>query len=468
MALQKMIEGGVDVNSMVKIPSHDFRTSALFEAAINGEYAVVQLLLEKGATVDKTYGPACFTALYNASLYGYVEIVELLLRFNATPSVLTCDGLTPLYVASQEGQVECVDALLAAKAMSLELADQPLPPALGRHTALHAAAQNAHDEVVQRLLQYGVAVDPVAGEKETTPLMCCLYMAARLSSTIAGRTRASSAACSICQGGRQPRPGGRARPAGARLGAGRLGRDARVRAQRRHGQRLRASAARARGRLLLSLSLSPRRRSRARATRASSRRPSRKRCRTRCSRAGARGRPCRSALVLAAAARGGHSSRRGGGGGGGGGGRSKVSLQEMIDALATIPRPAKRQPMGMLEEEAAAAAGTGTAEAGGDALGAKTINGGVEANGGMGMAGRAASPILGASSSDGSSTSHRRPMPSCRRTSASRCRSSSAPLWPTWCAERDERLARPWAFFRSGRYISRGTRIEREEFNPQS
>jgi len=178
-AIVELIEDGVDVNVMVKTPTHDFRTSALFEAAVNGELDVVQLLLARGADVNRQYGKPGFTALYNAALYGYVSVVRALLQGGASIVLTTSDGLTPLYAAAQEGEIECVDALLQAKGMTVELANQALPPPIGSHTALHAAAQNGHDEVVRLLLAYGVDVDPIAGVKKNTPLMCCLYMAAR-------------------------------------------------------------------------------------------------------------------------------------------------------------------------------------------------------------------------------------------------------------------------------------------------
>ena len=167
------------MNVMVKTPTHDFRTSALFEAAVNGELDVVQLLLARGAGDES---PVWETRVHRLVQCGTVRVRERGKGAPARRSVHRPYHVrwpdTPL-CRSAEGEIECVDALLQAKGMTVELANQALPPPIGSHTALHAAAQNGHDEVVRLLLAYGVDVDPIAGVKKNTPLMCCLYMAAR-------------------------------------------------------------------------------------------------------------------------------------------------------------------------------------------------------------------------------------------------------------------------------------------------
>jgi len=73
-----------------------------------------------------------------------------------------------------------VDVLLSAPSMTTELAERPIPASLGGHTALHVACQGGHVECVYSLLdRMRVAIDPKTEGEGTTPLMLCLYLAAR-------------------------------------------------------------------------------------------------------------------------------------------------------------------------------------------------------------------------------------------------------------------------------------------------
>lgn len=127
------------------------------------------------------YGPPEFTALYNASLNGHAELVELLC---STPGVdvgaLTVDGVSPLYAACQNGHAACVEVLLSANTMTSDVLELALPAKHGGHRALHVASQSGHPEVVQMLLSRAkVSVEPRTTDDGTTPLMLALYMAGR-------------------------------------------------------------------------------------------------------------------------------------------------------------------------------------------------------------------------------------------------------------------------------------------------
>ena len=94
-------------------------------AAYNGHYAIVRAFLESG--VDPDSQSACGdTALAKACEYGHVDVVELLLEYNANPNfekTLTKSlclseqfSWMPLHVAARRGRVSIVNMLLAHNA----------------------------------------------------------------------------------------------------------------------------------------------------------------------------------------------------------------------------------------------------------------------------------------------------------------------------------------------------------------
>ena len=56
------------------------------------------------------------TALHIASCYGYIEICELLLEFNANINCLSQNGNTPLHFSIVNGHIDVVKLLLNKKA----------------------------------------------------------------------------------------------------------------------------------------------------------------------------------------------------------------------------------------------------------------------------------------------------------------------------------------------------------------
>jgi ankyrin repeat protein len=181
--VEALIEAGLDVNQRFKVHWQQFRTTALFEASINGEHLLARLLLDYSADPHVRLGPPEFTCLYNAALNGHTRVVDMLVERGASPAALTVDGLSPLYAAAQEGHLGCVHALLRSRLMTKQVADLKLPPKLGGHTALHAAAQGGHSHVVRALLAYGASADPPTTDDGSTPLMITLFVGARVGGT---------------------------------------------------------------------------------------------------------------------------------------------------------------------------------------------------------------------------------------------------------------------------------------------
>jgi len=158
----------------------DDGTTALFIAARNGCHAIVRMLIEAGAEVNKktnegltalhsalhmcdsqtvdvllqnhadvnekaqgSMPPICFAALANAP-----GCVQLLIDAGANIDARDSDGETALYTASFRGFVEVVRILLLAGA-------NPNILSKGGANALHVSVQDGHEDVVKLLLAHG-------------------------------------------------------------------------------------------------------------------------------------------------------------------------------------------------------------------------------------------------------------------------------------------------------------------------
>jgi ankyrin repeat protein len=88
------------------------RQMALFEAVKYNDLNLVQELIQSGENVNgkNDYGS---TSLHVASMYGYTEIVKVLLQNGASPNEKNSYyGRTPLHLASRYGYIETVKELL--------------------------------------------------------------------------------------------------------------------------------------------------------------------------------------------------------------------------------------------------------------------------------------------------------------------------------------------------------------------
>ncbi len=80
----------------------------LMMAALRGQLALVRLLIEKGADVNKTG----WTPLHYAATGGHTEIITLLLENHAYIDAESPNGTTPLMMAAQYGTGAAVQLLL--------------------------------------------------------------------------------------------------------------------------------------------------------------------------------------------------------------------------------------------------------------------------------------------------------------------------------------------------------------------
>lgn len=197
------------------------KKSLLHKACESGYFELVEALLNNERDINaKTSNN--LTPLHIASLFGHHKIVKLLLQRNAEIDCKSTSESTPLFYACFGGHKKCVELLLQAKADTNLGPDTPLTIASGcghkeivelllengvtvvdrnsralfeaafngfeeivevllkfdvgvsvddrfedGHTALHAAAQNGHIEVVRKLMEYKANIEAVTNEGHT-------------------------------------------------------------------------------------------------------------------------------------------------------------------------------------------------------------------------------------------------------------------------------------------------------------
>lgn len=133
-----------------QLPGRALQPSDLPAAAIAGDVAAVERLIELGLPVDATDAQGC-TALLRAAGGGHDAVVERLLVEGARPGIAARTGATPLSAAISMRHAVVVDRLLRAGAAP----DQALP---GEVTPLMLAAALGQPELVARLLVHGADV----------------------------------------------------------------------------------------------------------------------------------------------------------------------------------------------------------------------------------------------------------------------------------------------------------------------
>ncbi|KAG7403009.1 Ankyrin repeat domain-containing protein 50 [Fusarium oxysporum f. sp. rapae] len=141
--------------------------NALQAASLWGHLEIMQLLLDKGAGINAQggrYGNTLQAALSNGNL----EVVQLLLENKADITVADNDGCPPVYAASFNGHVEVVKLLLENEA-DITVADND------GWTPVIAASLNGHAEVVTLLL----AVPHIDASKPDDLGRTALFLASR-------------------------------------------------------------------------------------------------------------------------------------------------------------------------------------------------------------------------------------------------------------------------------------------------
>jgi ankyrin repeat protein len=152
----------------------EYGITPLAAVAFAGSYeapaavSVVNLLLDRGANINKRMGIHQCTALYVASELGHSEVVDVLLQRGAMVDDATNEGATSLFIASHEGHLGIVETLLEWGAV----VDAAMHDGV---TPLNIASEKGHLKVVKALLAGGAAVDAAANDGSTPLFIASEY-----------------------------------------------------------------------------------------------------------------------------------------------------------------------------------------------------------------------------------------------------------------------------------------------------
>jgi len=154
-----LLAHGADVNAVAPVDG----TNALIMAAIRGNTAILQSLLDAGADVNATNIQGA-TALHSAAQEGHSESVALLLKVGADPHASGLkQQVTPLFLAAQGGHVPVMRALVET---GVDVnATNP-----DGYTPLHIAVLNDQSATTQYLIKAGANVRLKGGDDGYTPL----------------------------------------------------------------------------------------------------------------------------------------------------------------------------------------------------------------------------------------------------------------------------------------------------------
>ncbi len=99
-AVRRLVRHGADVNA-----KDSTGLTALQMAIIKDQHGTVKEMLQLGADPNVHTGKHNQTALHTAALQGNAAIVQLLLAHGADPNAKGNDGITPLLLAANQGHL---------------------------------------------------------------------------------------------------------------------------------------------------------------------------------------------------------------------------------------------------------------------------------------------------------------------------------------------------------------------------
>lgn len=136
--------------------------SALLRAADKNHPDAVTLLLKAGADVNLGLDASLATALIVASDLGHIEVVKALLACNRVAlDQIDCQKMSALHWAARENKADVADCLLARGA-SMTIEDQD------GHTVLQLALVFQHMEVIEVLMSYGAVLPALSFSTDLT------------------------------------------------------------------------------------------------------------------------------------------------------------------------------------------------------------------------------------------------------------------------------------------------------------
>ncbi|OBT63835.1 hypothetical protein VE03_06602 [Pseudogymnoascus sp. 23342-1-I1] len=137
-------------------------SSALHLVAANGRPRMIQLLLNRQASVDVSY-PGYGTPLHQAAQLGSNECVEILLAAGADPNAMAKSGATPLKWAALKGYGDVVKTLLRNKAIASHIGTDG-------ETPIYCAVDGGHEDICGDLIDAGADFISEVARPVMTPL----------------------------------------------------------------------------------------------------------------------------------------------------------------------------------------------------------------------------------------------------------------------------------------------------------
>jgi ankyrin repeat protein len=137
------------------VDAKDLTGTALHAAALAGRWGAAEFLIEEGADVNAADARGA-TPLHRAAGYGYVDLVELLIRHGGKLKQ-EYPSRSALHIAAIEGQEATATILLAHGADVRDMDDEGF-------TAIHLAIIGGHLGLVQLLLDAGSDIRERSGE----------------------------------------------------------------------------------------------------------------------------------------------------------------------------------------------------------------------------------------------------------------------------------------------------------------
>lgn len=146
--VEKLLAAGADPNQIA--PGNGL--TAFVIAVIHGNVEIVELMLQKGANVNRpSYLDIKWSPLQLAVKHGHLKVVELLVKHKDIKiNQANREGLTPLIIAATSGRVDIVEILLKNSA-DVHQATSPS----GQVTPLSVAKKCSNPKVIEKLLEYG-------------------------------------------------------------------------------------------------------------------------------------------------------------------------------------------------------------------------------------------------------------------------------------------------------------------------
>jgi ankyrin repeat protein len=146
-ATKALLVKGADVNGVC------MERTALISACTTNNVALIKLLLAKKADVNKVPYDDSYSPLGTACMYGYLDVLPVLLQAGANINQKNYYGQTALHLAIEHYRAEVVYWLLSQHGIDVKAKDGD------GHTALHMATRQNNMKMVLKLIQAGADVN---------------------------------------------------------------------------------------------------------------------------------------------------------------------------------------------------------------------------------------------------------------------------------------------------------------------